>query len=87
MVTAFDMFDILSLGDDDLGHFRVLACEPVAGIMPQPRTPLARRCDGDESCDICYPDKIVPCVPPSTIKREGSESSPDISSSDLNLFN
>ncbi|KAL9562995.1 hypothetical protein ACKAV7_012737 [Fusarium commune] len=92
--TAFDMFDILSidgalsLDNDDLGHFRVLACESVVGRMPRPRTPLARRCVGNESCDICYPNpnSIVPRVPPSTIEREGSESSSDISSSDLNLF-
>ncbi|SCO56315.1 uncharacterized protein FFMR_13471 [Fusarium fujikuroi] len=89
--TAFDMFDILSLdgalslGDDDLGHFRVLACEPVVGRMTRPRTPWARRCVGDETCETCYPDKIVPRVPPSTIRRN-SETSSDISSSDLNLF-
>ncbi|KAF5569946.1 glutathione s-transferase omega 2 [Fusarium phyllophilum] len=89
--TAFDMFDILSLDgalsldDDELGHFRVLACEPVDGRMPRPRTPWTRRCIG-KTCETCYPDRIVPRVPPSTIKREGSESSSEISSSDLNLF-
>jgi hypothetical protein len=90
--TAFDMFDILSLDDalslnnDDLVHLRVLASEPVAGRMPRPRTPWARRCVGDDTCETCYPDKTVPRVPPSTIKREGSESSSSVSSSDLNLF-
>ncbi|KAF5630505.1 glutathione s-transferase omega 2 [Fusarium sp. NRRL 52700] len=88
--TAFDMLDTLdvalSLDDDDLGQFRVLACESMVGRMPQARTPWARRCAGDETCENCYSDKIVPRVPPSTIKREGSQSSSDISSSDLNLF-
>ncbi|RBQ81534.1 hypothetical protein FVER14953_20189 [Fusarium verticillioides] len=90
--TAFDMFDLLSLSDalslnnNDLGHLRVLACEPVAGRMPRPRTPWARRCVGDETCETCNPDRIVPRLPPSNIKREGSESSSSVSSSDLNLF-
>ncbi|KAF4956066.1 hypothetical protein FGADI_4091 [Fusarium gaditjirri] len=82
--TAFDMFDILSTDNNNLSHLRVLACEPVAGRMPQPRTPWARRCVGDETCETCYPDKIVPRVRPSTI--EGSGGSSDISSSDLYLF-
>ncbi|KAF5680501.1 glutathione s-transferase omega 2 [Fusarium circinatum] len=76
--TAFDMLDTLSLilSDGNLGTFRVLACESVVGRMPQPRIPWAQRC-------ACYPDILVPRMPPSTIRREGSESSSDISSSDL----
>ncbi|KAF5242893.1 hypothetical protein FANTH_8478 [Fusarium anthophilum] len=85
--TSFDMLDTLSgvVSDDDLGHCRILACESVVGRMLQPRIPWAQRCVG-ETCETCYRDKIVPRVRPSTIRREGSESSSDYSSSHLNLF-
>ncbi|KAF5662482.1 glutathione s-transferase omega 2 [Fusarium heterosporum] len=87
---AFDMLDILSqqniFEDEDLGRLRVLARQSVSGRSIQPRKPWAKRCPGPSICDICGPEKPIPRMRPSTIKREGSGSSTDISMSDLNLF-
>ncbi|KAF4337474.1 glutathione s-transferase omega 2 [Fusarium beomiforme] len=87
--TPFDMFDNLflgGLGSDELKELRVLACQPVAGRTPQPRESWAWRCNGGDTCELCCPNKTVPRVPPSTVKRQGSQSSSDISISGLNLF-
>ncbi|KAF5001721.1 hypothetical protein FGRMN_834 [Fusarium graminum] len=87
---AFDMLDILPqqnvFDDEDLDRLRVLARQSLPGRPIQPRKPWARRCPGQSICDVCGPGKPVPHVRPSTIKREGSGSSTDISISDLNLF-
>jgi hypothetical protein len=87
---AFDMFRIFE-GPwelEDPSQLRVLACQPAPGRPPtRPRKPWAVRCHGHPSCEVCNAEKPVPRVRPSTIKREGSESS-NISESllGLNLF-
>ncbi|KAF4447246.1 glutathione s-transferase omega 2 [Fusarium austroafricanum] len=90
--TAFDMFDVLRprfgdyLGIENFDRLRVLACQPAPGRTLPPKTPWARRCGSDPSCEICGFKEAAPPVRPSTMKRQGSESSTDISMSDLNLF-
>ncbi|RGP73599.1 glutathione s-transferase omega 2 [Fusarium sporotrichioides] len=87
--TAFDMFRIFEEGSwelEDPSCLRVLACQPAPGRIVRPRKPWALRCHGHPSCEVCNVGKPVPRVRPSTIKREGSESSSDISESDLILF-
>ncbi|CAF3516933.1 unnamed protein product [Fusarium graminearum] len=85
--TAFDMFRTFEEGSwelEDPSRLRVLACQTVSGRNVKPRKPWALRCHGHPSCEVCNADKPVPRVRPSTI--EGSESSSDISESDLILF-
>ncbi|CEI63100.1 hypothetical protein FVEN_g351 [Fusarium venenatum] len=69
---------------DGPSRLRVLACQPAPGRNIRPRNPWAVRCHGHPSCEVCNADKPVPRVRPSTIVR--SESSSDLSDSDLNLF-
>ncbi|RGP59774.1 glutathione s-transferase omega 2 [Fusarium longipes] len=85
---AFDMFSIFE-GPwelEDPSKLRVLACQPAPGRSARPRKPWAVRCHGHSSCQLCNAEKPVPRVRPSTIKKEGSESSTSISDSDLNFF-
>ncbi|SPJ72008.1 uncharacterized protein FTOL_01736 [Fusarium torulosum] len=88
--TAFDMFDFLVQQDrfdiEDFDRLRVLACQPLPGRLTQPRRPWAKRCPKDSTCEVCGVKEPAPRVRPSTMKREGSDSSTDISMSDLNLF-
>ncbi|RFN45579.1 glutathione s-transferase omega 2 [Fusarium flagelliforme] len=84
---AFDMLDMITghINLWDFSMFRVLACESAPGRPVRQRKPWTRRCHGYPACEECYP-KPVPRVRPSTIKKEGQESSEDVSESDLNLF-
>lgn len=88
--TVFDMFDCLiqqgRFDVEDFDRLRVLACQSRPGRLAQLRRPWAKRCPGDSTCEVCGVKEPVPRVRPSTIKREGSDSSTDISMSDLNLF-
>ncbi|KAJ4124258.1 hypothetical protein NW768_009617 [Fusarium equiseti] len=70
---------------EDPSLLRVLACQPAPGRPARPRKPWSKRCHGHLTCEECHP-KPVPRVRPSAIENEGSESSGDISDSDLNLF-
>ncbi|KAL6915688.1 hypothetical protein ACHAPO_008114 [Fusarium lateritium] len=85
--SAFDLVGIIERSlfrPDGSSRLRVLACQPAPGRTIRPRKPWAVRCHGHPSCEVCYADKPVPRVRPSTIV--GSESSSDLSDSDLNLF-
>ncbi|OBS25778.1 hypothetical protein FPOA_06313 [Fusarium poae] len=86
--SAFDMLRIFEAGPwelEDPSRLRVLACQPAPGRVVKPRKPWALRCHGHSSCELCT-GKPVPRVRPSTIEREGEESSSHISESDLILF-
>lgn len=84
---VFEMFSIFQgpWEMEDPSKLRVLACQAAPGRPDRPRKPWTIRCHGHPTCEVCNAKKPVPRVRPSTIK-DGTESSDDISESDLNLF-